>query len=277
MPELYTTTRTFDARRVYEIWLLIVQDERLYDAMMRGEHVAVGRSLGFGDIDLDILEDFARQPGTRWHVENLRYRATMMVSRLLNWHLPATMRLLTDGVSDWQRDLVFEYLTLHRWIEFGHHRRFAECRRFASFVEGRVLKRRRPPEHIAEVMSFERNALDLLERASRLPVAEWETPRSSEVVRRGIVQALVPLRADVLDWVRAPRGPLKVSSARGTNALLFVASPERDVDVEALDEEALALLEAARQPSSLAQLERRHAAAAPLLKRWLDAGILVRA
>ena len=41
--------------------------------------------------------------------------------------------------------------------------------------------------------------------------------------------------------------------------------------------EALALLEAARQPSSLAQLERRHAAAAPLLKRWLDAGILVRA
>ncbi|HEX8110587.1 MAG TPA: hypothetical protein VF516_22805, partial [Kofleriaceae bacterium] len=152
MVELYQARRGFDARAVYDVWIRLVQSEPLYEAMLRGEHAAVARALGFTELELAILDDFAIQPGTRWHVENLRFRAVTMVSRLLGWHLPATLRLVTEGRDGWLRDLVYEYLSLHRWVEFGHHHRFAECERFAALVEHRVLQRRRPPPHIAAVL-----------------------------------------------------------------------------------------------------------------------------
>ena len=180
MVELYRARQRFDARAVYDVWIRLIQSEALYDAMLRGEHAAVARTLGFTELELAILDDFAVQPGTRWHVENLRFRAVTMVSRLLGWHLPATLRLVTEGREGWLRDLVYEYLSLHRWIELGHHHRFAECARFAAFLEDRVLKRRMPPPHVEAVLGFERGVIELLRRAATLPVASWRPEQYPE-------------------------------------------------------------------------------------------------
>ena len=56
-------------------------------------------------------------------------------------YMPRTVRLLTRGDDDWRQDLCFEYLAHHRWLPLGHMR-LAECERFASYVQTRVMKRR---------------------------------------------------------------------------------------------------------------------------------------
>ncbi len=274
MFELYTSTRSFDARRVYEIWLEIVQNEQLYDAIMRDDF-EVGRKLGYSDEDVAILQDFARQPGTRWHVENLRYRATMMVSRFVDTYLPATMQLLTGGSADWQRDLVFEYLALHRWIEFGHYRRFAECARFVAFVRTRVMLRRRPPPHIEDVMALEVGTLDLLARGSTLAADAWQPTGASDLVCAGPVQAVVELGADIVDWMRAPRGEITLGPLGPRAVLLVLPSPSSDVVVEPLDDGARALLAACQAPVSLATLAATGPAHADVLARWRERRIIV--
>src|SRR5438270_64202 len=74
---------------------------------------------GMGAQDVAILDEFQREPGLRWNVENLRFRATHHVLTTLRNYLPITLHLLTRGDEDWQRDLVYEYLWFHRWDELG--------------------------------------------------------------------------------------------------------------------------------------------------------------
>lgn len=285
MVELYQARRGFDARAVYDVWIRLVQSEPLYDAMLRGEHAAVARALGFTELELAILDDFAIQPGTRWHVENLRFRAVTMVSRLLGWHLPATLRLVTEGRDGWLRDLVYEYLSLHRWIELGHHHRFAECERFAAFVEHRVLKRRRPPPHIEAVLGFERAALDLLRRAAVLPIAGWPRPHGEPApaampgakIVRGPVQLQLTLPVDLLAWLRDPTTELRVTAPVPLDVLAWVPTADAPVEVEPVTPAGRQLLAAAATPRPRGELERLVSGAGPLLASWLARGVLVHA
>jgi hypothetical protein len=279
--ELYQARCGFDARAVYDVWIRLVQSEPLYDAMLRGEHAAVARALGFTELELAILDDFAIQPGTRWHVENLRFRAVTMVSRLLGWQLPATLRLVTEGRDGWLRDLVHEYLSLHRWVELGHHHRFAECERFAAFVEHRVLKRRRPPPHIAAVLGFERAALDLLRRAAVLPIAGWPGPPGEAapgaMIVRGPVQLQLALPIDILAWLREPTTELRVTAPGPLDVLAWVAAADAPVEVEPVTPAGRQLLAAAAMPRPRGELERLAPGAGPTLAGWLARGILVHA
>lgn len=287
MIELYQARRSFDARAVYDVWIKLVQSEELYEAMLLGEHVACAQRLGFGELEQEILEDFAIQPGTRWHVENLRFRAVTMVSRLLGWHLPATLRLIAEGKEGWLRDLVYEYLSLHRWVELGHHHRFAECARFAAFVEKRVLARRMPPPHVEAVLAFERGLLELARRAAMLPITEWPQRaaaaevRSDAIVVRGPVQVQLHLPVDLLAWLRSPTRELEVTAEAPLDVLAHVAAADAALQTEAITPLGAQLLAAAAQPLRRDELERSCAgpdAGAPigaLIDRWLESGVLV--
>jgi hypothetical protein len=277
--ELYQARCGFDARAVYDVWIRLVQSEPLYDAMLRGEHAAVARALGFTELELAILDDFAIQPGTRWHVENLRFRAVTMVSRLLGWHLPATLRLVTEGRDGWLRDLVHEYLSLHRWVELGHHHRFAECERFAAFVEHRVLQRRRPPPHIEAVLGFERGLIELARRAAVLPIAGWPGPPGEAapgaMILRGPVQLQLVLPIDILAWLRDPTTELRVTAPTPLDVIAWVAAADAPVEIEPVTPAGRQLLDAAATPRPRDELERLAPGAGPTLAGWLARGILV--
>ena len=281
MIELYRARRGFDARTVYDVWIRLVQSEAMYEAMLRGEHAAVGRALGLGELELAILDDFAIQPGTRWHVENLRFRAVTMVSRLLGWHLPATLRLVTEGREGWLRDLVYEYLSLERWVELGHHHRFAECERFAEFVEHRVLKRRMPPPHIEAVLAFERGVIDLLRRAAALPIAAWPPPAAvpaaapDAAILRGPVQVQLALPVDLLAWLCDPRTELHVTTPAPLDVIAWITAADAPVQTAPLTPPGPQLLAAAATPHPRRELERLVAGAGPMIASWLERGILV--
>jgi hypothetical protein len=280
--EMYRAQRAFDARAVYDVWIRLVQSEALYDAMLRREHAALAQTLGFSELELAILEDFAIQPGTRWHVENLRFRAVTMVSRLLGWHLPATLRLVTEGRPGWLRDLVYEYLSLHRWVELGHHRRFAECERFATFVEDRVLKRRMPPPHVEAVLAWERGLIGLTRRAAMLPIAAWPargdliaTPGAPIV--RGPVQVQLALPVDLLAWLREPTIDLHVTAPGPVDVLAYVVAADASPELEPVTAIGTQVLAATAAPCPRDELERVIAGAGPVIASWLARGILVSA
>jgi len=283
--EPYQARGRFDARAVYDVWIRLVQSEALYDAMLRGEHAAIAPALGFTALELAILDDFAIQPGTRWHVENLRFRAVTMVSRLLGWHLPGTLRLVTEGRDGWLRDLVYEYLSLHRWVELGHHHRFAECERFAAFVEHRVLKRRMPPPHIEAVLAFERAMIDLLRRAATLPIAAWPAwpPRLDSAAAPdvalvcGPVQVELALPADILGWLRDPTTELRVVAPAPLEVVAYIAAADALPQIEALTPVGKQLLAAAATPRPCGELLAVVPDAGPTVASWLERGILVRA
>jgi hypothetical protein len=278
--ELYQARRRFDARAVYDVWIRLVQTEALYEAMLRGEHAALAQTLGFTELELAILDDFAIQPGTRWHVENLRFRAVTMVSRLLGWHLPATLRLVTEGREGWLRDLVYEYLSLHRWVELGHHHRFAECERFAAFVEVRVLKRRMPPLHVEAVLAFERGVIDVSRRAATLPIAESSprphgAPASDAAIVRGPVQVQLALPVDILAWLRDPTTDLHVTAPAPLDVVAYVTAADASVQTEPLTPVGKQLLAAAATPRTRGELERLVPGAGPTVASWLERDILV--
>jgi hypothetical protein len=266
----YKPLKPFDAKRVYDVWLRLVADETLYDAMLEGAHAARATELGMDAEDILILDDFASQPGTRWHVDNLRFRCTVMVSRVLKWHLPATIALLTGGNDDWLRDLTYEYISDQRWKDLGHHRRLAECARFAKVVRSKIMKRRRPPEYLEHVLSFELSIHELLQRASSLPLDAWPKPGDPATARPVPAPAtkLVELPVDLVAWLAKPEGPLTVTSPEPTTALVWIPAPTEPHRMEALDAAAKTIWESCRGDQTVAQL------GSPLVERWLAAGAL---
>jgi hypothetical protein len=198
----------FSSKRVYEVWTQLIQDEELYEAMLDGSH---GRLPGRG-LDAEaiaILDQFRAEPGTRWNVENLRFRSSLEVGDTIVSYMPRTLRLLTGGNDDWRQDLCFEYLAHHRWRSLGHMR-LAECERFGEFVRSRVMKRRVPPPHLEAVMAFELAVIRLLRSTADLAGEAWpvrrdvtdaELPALSP--RRGPVQTLVELDVDLRPWIES--------------------------------------------------------------------------
>src|SRR5512141_1771950 len=130
----------FASQRVYDVWTQVIQDEALYEAMLDGSHARLpGKQLDAEAIA--ILDQFRAEPGTRWNIENLRFRSALETGDTLLSYMPRTVKLLTRGDDDWRQDLCFEYLAHYQWRPLGHLR-LAECERFASYVRTRVMKRR---------------------------------------------------------------------------------------------------------------------------------------
>ncbi|HEX7843213.1 MAG TPA: PqqD family protein [Kofleriaceae bacterium] len=196
------------SKRVYEVWTQLIQDEELYEAMLEGSH---GRLAG-RDLDAEaiaILEEFRAEPGTRWNIENLRFRSSLEVGDTLLSYMPRTMRLLTGGNDQWRQDLCFEYLALHRWRALGHLR-LTECERFTEFIRKRVMKRRITPPHFDAVIAFELAVVQLLKSTAQVAPGAWPVRRDVTEVdlpalrpRRSPVQTVVELDVDLRPWIES--------------------------------------------------------------------------
>lgn len=199
---------TFFSKRVYEVWTQVIQDEELYEAVLEGTHASLeGRGL---DADaIAILDRIRAEPGTRWNIENLRFRSSLFVGDILLSYLPRTIRLLTRGDEQWRQDLCFEYLAHHRWRPMGHMQ-LTECERFASFIRTRIMRRRVTPPHLDAVLTFELAVVRLLRSTVGVAADAWPVRRAVSDAelpglrpRRSPVQDLVELDVDLRPWIES--------------------------------------------------------------------------
>jgi hypothetical protein len=196
------------SKRVYEVWTQMIQDEELYEAMLEGTHARLeGRGLDAEAIE--ILDQLRAEPGTRWSIENLRFRSAMFVGELLLFYMPRTVRLLTRGDDQWRQDLCFEYLAYHRWRPMGH-RQLTECERFGQFVRTRIMKRRIVPPHLEAAMTYELAVVGLLRSTAGIAAEAWPVRRTvtdAELPalrpRRSPAQVAVELDVDLRPWIES--------------------------------------------------------------------------
>ena len=199
---------SFPSKRAYEVWTQLVQDEELYEAMLEGVHGSLeGRGLDAEAIA--ILDQFRAEPGTRWNVENLRFRSALEIGDVLGIYLPRTLQLLTRGDADWRQDLCFEYLAHHRWRSLGHLR-LTEAERFADFIRTRVMKRRVSPPHFEDVLAFELAVVGLLRSTAGVAAEAWPVRREVSDAdlpalqpRRSPAQVVVDLDVDLRPWIES--------------------------------------------------------------------------
>lgn len=173
-----------DSRTTFDVWQLIIYDEQLSRALLDGSYRDVATQRGFTGEQIAVLDWFAAQPGMRWNVENLRFRAALETAACLAIHLPATSRLLCRGDDDWLQDTCYEYLSYYRWDALGH-RRLTECERFGAYVRERIVRRRRMPAHIEHVLELELAVVDVWKQTASVP---WPEPGTFDPLAR-------PLRA----------------------------------------------------------------------------------
>lgn len=220
-----------DARDAYRMWISLVRDEELYDATIAGTHASLAESRKLSAQDLTILDEFRAQPGLRWNVENLRFRAASHVAGNLHQYLQRTLYLLTRGDENWIQELVFEYLAYHRWDELGHEH-LKEAERFGAYVRSRVLKRRVPPPHIDAVLDFELALVRHLRAISALVPGEW--PARAELAAEQIAAArpahvktslLLEVPVDITDWIRSADPRTGEVRERPISVLAVLASP----------------------------------------------------
>lgn len=215
----------FASRRVYEVWTQLVQDEALYEAMLAGTHAQL-EDRGFDAEAIAILDRFRAEPGTRWNVENLRFRSALETGDTLVSYLPRTVRMLTRGDDDWRQDMCFEYLSRHRWVALGHHR-LAECERFADYVRTRIMKRRLTPPHLEDVIAFELAVVQLIRSTADVAADAWPVRRAwsdAELAgarpRRSPVQTVLDLDVDLRPWIESA-DPLQGEPGPGPITLLI--------------------------------------------------------
>jgi hypothetical protein len=187
-----------DARKGYDVWLQLIADEELYRHTIAGTHRELAERKHLGDDELAILDAFHAEKGTRWNIENLRFRTAITAGGSLASYMPRTCRMLTNGDDNWLQDIAFEYLAFYRWTEHGHYR-FAECERFGEYVRERIMKRRITPPHLEVVLDFELAVVRLLKKTAHID--RW--PEPPELTDEQLVEARV-CRAEAVELVELP-------------------------------------------------------------------------
>lgn len=239
----------FPSKRVYDVWIQLVQDEELYEAMLEGSHARLpGRNLDAEAIA--ILDRFRAERGTRWNVENLRFRSALETGDTLVSYMPRTVRMLTRGDDDWRQELCFEYLAHHRWQPLGHTR-LAECERFAGYVRSRVMKRRITPPHLEAVMAFELAVVRLIRSTADVAPDAWPVRRDLTDAdlpalrpRRSPAQVVVDLEVDLRPWIESA-DPLRGEVGPGPVTLLVhIPSLDEPHRIKTISEGVRVVLEA---------------------------------
>jgi hypothetical protein len=238
-----------DARVAYDVWLQLIYDEELYRALVANTHRELAASRGFGEEQLAVLDALRAERGTRWNIENLRFRTALETGGTLVSYLPRTIKLLTNGDENWLQELSFEYLAYYKWHELGHHR-FAECERFAEYTRERIMKRRITPRHFAVVLDFELAVIRLLKRTAGVPAERWATPVALDdgaleaaVIERGPVVELLELPVDIREWIESS-DPLRGQvHERPLTLLMYVSSLRETHKIKSLGEGAKVVFE----------------------------------
>src|SRR5882724_8479718 len=286
---------SIDARLAYDVWLQLISDEELYRAMIEGTHRQLAASRGLGENQLAALDAFRAEKGTRWNIENLRFRTALETGATVGSYLPRTIRMLTNGDDNWLQDICFEYLAFHRWKEHGHLR-FTECERFAAYVRERIMKRRITPPHLEVVLDFELGVIRLLKRTAAIAPDAWdawaatatratasEAELASAHLRRAPAVERIDLPVDIRDWVESSdplRGEVRPAPV---TFLVYVPSLQHTHRIKLLGEGPAVVLDrfTGDRPFAAvsAELEDEFgiepAELSGLVRNWIDERILV--
>lgn len=222
---------TFDAEQVNDVWERLVADPALFEAAVTGDLDRFVAAHDLGDDERAILDELAATPeALQWNVANLRYRASLETMLKLRRWMPLTTALLTDGRTDWLMDLCFEYLTHHRWDELGH-RHFAECLRFADFIDRRVAQRRPLPAHLDTALRYEAAICRMLAStadqrepadATTAPVGVDPAALAIGCPRPAPTTVVIELAEDISSWIAAGRPTATAPAATPLTVLGFV-------------------------------------------------------
>jgi hypothetical protein len=271
----------FDSRRVYDVWQKLIGDEELYELLLVDRHRELKERKGLSEEELIVLDEFRKEGGLRWNIENLRFRAADHVMSTLRVYLPRTLYLLTRGQEDWLRDIIYEYVAQHRWHELGRNC-LAECVRFGRHVRERISRRRSLPDIIEHVLS--------MELAGQVPAEEWPRERrelddealAAARPRRGPAVKIIDLPVDFSDWVHSADPSTGTVKEGNLTLLLLVPSPEETFRMQRLSEGARLVLEHFTGERTAAEIARavedelglEPAQVYRLLRRWLSEGAL---
>jgi len=279
----------YDSRRVYDVWQRVLCDEALYESMLAGRHREAAASRGMSAEDMEVLDELQREPGLRWNVENLRFRATDHVLTTLRVHLPITLHLLTRGDQDWQRDVVFEYLSCHRWDELGR-RMLAECVRFGKHVRERIARRRALPDLVEHALAMELGVVEVLRQAAAVPADGWNRRREplpdAELLqarpRLGPAVRVLDVPVDFTEWLNSGDPTRGQPGLQPMALLVTVPSPEETYRTQRLSEGARLVLDRCKGEQTSAEiaravheeLELEEDGVLALLRKWIAAGTL---
>ncbi|MEJ7598953.1 MAG: PqqD family peptide modification chaperone [Kofleriaceae bacterium] len=278
---------TFASKRVYDVWIQLIQDEELYQAMLDGSHGQLeGRNL---DAEaLAILDQLRAEPGTQWNIENLRYRSADECAATLVSFMPRMIALLTRGDRDWLQDLCFEYLAYYHWRALGHMR-LAECERFAGYVRSRIMKRRVAPPHLDDTITFELAVVRLIRSTMSIAADAWPVRRlwteadlATLRPRRSPVQIVLELAVDLRPWIESGDPTRGVVGQGPIDLLIDIPSLDESHRIKTISEGAREVLErcdGVRTVEQLAnELEDEVGLPAPEVRRlvgtWLNDRIL---
>ena len=279
----------FDSKRVYDVWQKLIGDEELYELLLADRHRELKERRGLSDDELTVLDEFRKESGLRWNIENLRFRAADHVMSTLRVYLPRTLYLLTRGQEDWLRDIIYEYVALHRWHEMGRNY-LAECVRFGRHVRERIAKRRALPDIVEHVLSMELSVVELLREAGQVPAEQWPRGRrelddealAAARPRRGPAVKIIDLPVDFSDWVHSADPSTGTVKEGALTLLLLVPSPEETFRTQRLSEGARLVFEQFNGERTAAEIARamedelglEPAQVYRLLRRWLSEGAL---
>jgi hypothetical protein len=277
------STQRHDAQLVYAVWQRVIADEAISDAVIDNRLGELSEQ--FHRDEMAILRDFAADPGFRWTVENLRYRATLMIVRNLQKRMPRTVRLLTGGSGDWLWDLVSEYLLRHHWRDLGH-RYNSECIRFAEFVTRRVARRRLLGDACMAALAYESGILAVLVRASEK--ADWPATVEREddpawQPRRNPSAVIAELPVDLVAWLESGDGPPIPTSRAPVALLMYMPTIDGSVQIERLADNERTIFNAVSGGSPVTELVREiheregidPADMEDALRRWQRARVLM--
>jgi hypothetical protein len=280
---------TFDSRRVYDVWQKLISDEELYELLLADRHRELKVSRGLSDEELTVLDEFRKESGLRWNIENLRFRAADHVMSTLRVYLPRTLYLLTRGQEDWLRDIIYEYVALHRWQELGRNY-LAECLRFGRHVRERIARRRALPDIVEHVLSMELAVVELLREAGQVPAGKWPRERrelddealAAARPRPGPAVKIIDLPVDFSDWIHTADPSTGTVKEGALTLLLLVPSPEETFRIQRMSEGARLVFERFTGERTAAEIARavedelglEPAQVYRLLRRWLSEGSL---
>jgi hypothetical protein len=267
----------------------LIADEELYRATIAGRHRDLAESRALTPEQLTILDAFHAERGTRWNIENLRFRAALEVRATLQSYMVRTLRLLCRSNEAWEQEVCFEYLAYHRWQELGHFR-LTECERFGEYTRERIMKRRVPPPHLDAVLTFELGVVHALKRTATMAPDAWpsgfckldDDELAEARIVRGPTVVLVETPVDISEWVRT--GDPLVGEPRPAPATFLAYVPSLAVAhrTKKLSEGSRVVFEAfdgTRTTAEIAStMEAEHGIERgdlfSLARAWLDEGIL---
>lgn len=239
-----------DSRLVYEVWERLIRDEGLYQSLADGTHTEAAAKRGLSAEQSAVLAEFAAAPGTRWNVENLRFRSALETCATVESYLPLTIKLLTRGDPDWLQDICFEYLAHHHWQVLGHMR-LGECQRFGQYVRERVMKRRITPPGLDAALTFELGVVEVLKMTAAIAPEAWPRPDQSPLAddtlaaaqpRRSPAQRVIELPIDIRAWVASGKPDPNAIVARPIAFLVHVPSLREIHKIKVVGEGARELL-----------------------------------